>query len=182
MLGPVRRKFQSTFLYMFLWLSFYCLLLNLHYSSGDLDSVSASWSFLICRNHLIFFFWQLSLLTTFYDILAEQKSCPCQEYADIVNFLTSLIRKMLEKMKKQPLLFVEILFWKTRRECHYINAEYLLHELGHKKKQSKDQEKKLGDVDVGSSNWKGWTNVSIADALGEDEADVVISRDLENDE
>ncbi|XP_062120286.1 topoisomerase 1-associated factor 1 [Humulus lupulus] len=124
--------------------------------------------------------YQLSLLTTFYDILAEQKSCPCQEYADIVNFLTSLIRKMLKKMKKQPLLFVEILFWKTRKECHYINAEYLLHELGHWKKESKNREKNLGDVDVGSSQGNGWTHVSIADALGEDEAGVVINHDLEN--
>ncbi|KAM6586710.1 hypothetical protein CsatA_009315 [Cannabis sativa] len=126
--------------------------------------------------------YQLSLLITFHDILAEQKSCPCQEYADIVDFLTSLVRKMLKKMKKQPLLFVEILFWKTRKECHYINAEYMLHELGHWRKESKSREKNLGDVDAGSSQGKGWTHVSIADALGEDEADVLISHDPENDD
>ncbi|KAM2318525.1 hypothetical protein ACFX1S_002108 [Malus domestica] len=34
--------------------------------------------------------YQLSLLTTFYDILAEQKSCPCKAYENIVDFLKSL--------------------------------------------------------------------------------------------
>lgn len=123
---------------------------------------------------------QLSLLTTFYDILAEQKSCPSKEYANIVNFLTSLVRKMLKKMKNQPLLFVEALFWKTRRECHYINAEYLLHELGHFKRESKNWQKNLGNVGIGSSQDKEWTRRSIADALGDDEADVVITHDLGN--
>ncbi|XP_024022343.1 uncharacterized protein LOC21394741, partial [Morus notabilis] len=124
--------------------------------------------------------YQLSLLTTFYDILAEQKSCPSKEYANIVNFLTSLVRKMLKKMKNQPLLFVEALFWKTRRECHYINAEYLLHELGHYKRESKNWQKNFGNVGIGSSQDKEWTHRSIADALGDDEADVVITHDLGN--
>ncbi|KAI5400286.1 hypothetical protein KIW84_065265 [Lathyrus oleraceus] len=121
--------------------------------------------------------YQLSLLTTFYDILAEQKSCPCEEYASIVDFLNSLVRKMLKKMKKQPLLFVEILFWKTRRECHYINAEYMLDELGDMRKESKNWNDTQRDVEIGSSSVKAWTHRSIADALGDDEADVVISHD-----
>ncbi|XP_061342048.1 uncharacterized protein LOC133288335 [Gastrolobium bilobum] len=120
-------------------------------------------------------FYQLSLFTTFYEILAEQKSCPCKEYADIVDFLTTLVRKMLKKMKKQPLLFVEVLFWKTRRECHYINAEYLLDELGNLKKESINWNNPQGDGEIGSSPVKAWTRRSIADALGEDEADVVIT-------
>ncbi|KAH9677423.1 Timeless family protein [Citrus sinensis] len=60
--------------------------------------------------------YQLSLLTVFYDILAEQKSCPSKEYENIVDFLTRLA--------------------------------------------------------------KGWARRSIADALGEDEADVVISHEF----
>ncbi|CAK8573428.1 unnamed protein product [Lathyrus sativus] len=120
--------------------------------------------------------YQLSLLTTFYDILAEQKSCPCKEYASIVDFLNSLVRKMLKKMKKQPLLFVEILFWKTRRECHYINAEYMLDELGHLRKESKNWND-TREGEIGSSPVKARTHRSIADALGDDEADVVISHD-----
>ncbi|KAL1342431.1 hypothetical protein AAHE18_09G157200 [Arachis hypogaea] len=123
-------------------------------------------------------FYQLSLLTTFYDILVEQKSCPCNEYADIVDFLNSLVRKMLKKMKKQPLLFVEILFWKTRRECHYINAEYLLDELGHLRKESRNWGSTQGDGEVGSSAAKVWTRRSIADALGDDEADVLITHEF----
>ncbi|CAJ1976983.1 unnamed protein product [Sphenostylis stenocarpa] len=121
--------------------------------------------------------YQLSLLTTFYDILVEQKSCPCKEYADIVDFLNCLVRKMLKKMKKQPLLFVEVLFWKTRRECHYINAEYLLSELGHLKKESTNWNNNPRDEDIGSSPAKVWTRRSLADALGEDEADVLITHD-----
>jgi timeless len=119
----------------------------------------------------------LSLLTIFYDILVEQKSCPCEEYATIVDFLNSLVRKMLKKMKKQPLLFVEVLFWKTRRECHYINAEYMLGELGHLKNESRNWNDTQGDGEMGSSPVKAWTRRSIADALGDDEADVVISHD-----
>ncbi|KAI4348017.1 hypothetical protein L6164_008780 [Bauhinia variegata] len=119
--------------------------------------------------------YQLSLLTIFYDIMVEQKSCPCQEYANIVDFLTKLVRKMLKKMKNQPLLFVEVLFWKSRRECHYINAEYLLNELGHLKKESRNWDDTQGDAEVGSSPVKVWARRCIADALGEDEADVVIT-------
>ncbi|KAI5347141.1 hypothetical protein L3X38_015020 [Prunus dulcis] len=122
--------------------------------------------------------YQLSLLTTFYDILVEQKSSPCKAYETIVDFLTNLVRKMLKKMKNQPLLFVEILFWKTRKECHYINAEYLMHELGHLKKESRNWANSLGDEEIGQSLDKGWTSRSIADALGEDEADVVLSHEL----
>ncbi|RZB75877.1 hypothetical protein D0Y65_034397 [Glycine soja] len=64
---------------------------------------------------------------------------------------------MLKKMKKQPLLFVELLFWKTRRECHYINAEYLLSELGHLKKESANWNNTQGDEEIGSSPAKVWT-------------------------
>ncbi|KAI9094819.1 hypothetical protein K1719_026625 [Acacia pycnantha] len=122
--------------------------------------------------------YQLSLLTTFYDILSEQKKSPSQKYANIVAFLTSLIRKMLKTMKKQPLLFVDILYWKTRRECHYVNAEYLLDELSHLKKESRNLDSTQVNGEIGSSADKLWTRRSIADALGDDEADVVITHDL----
>ncbi|XP_065868889.1 uncharacterized protein [Euphorbia lathyris] len=121
--------------------------------------------------------YQLSLLTTFYDILDEQKSCPCKEYTNITDFLTSLIRRMLKKMKTQPLLFVEVLFWKSRKECHYINAEYMLHELGHMRKETKSWGNSMADGVIGSSQAKEWFPRSLADALGDDEADVVISHE-----
>uniref|UniRef100_A0A2N9IHE7 Reverse transcriptase zinc-binding domain-containing protein n=1 Tax=Fagus sylvatica TaxID=28930 RepID=A0A2N9IHE7_FAGSY len=122
--------------------------------------------------------YQLSIITTFHSILVEQKSCPSKEYANIVDFLASFVRRMLRKMKSQPILFVEILFWKTRRESHYINAEYLLHEIGSLKKDSRNWENIPEDAELGSSQAKGWTRRNIADALGEDEADVVISHEL----
>ncbi|KAM3729911.1 hypothetical protein ACB098_12G046900 [Castanea mollissima] len=123
--------------------------------------------------------YQLSILITFHSILVEQKSCPSKDYANIVDFLTSFVRRMLRKMKIQPILFVEILFWKTRKESHYINAEYMLHEIGSLKKNSRNWENIPEDAELGSSQAKGWTGRSIADALGEDEADVVISHEQE---
>ncbi|XP_062181662.1 uncharacterized protein LOC133885912 [Phragmites australis] len=112
--------------------------------------------------------YQLSLLTTFYDILAEQKLSSSKEYINIVNFLSKVVRKMLRVMKKQPLLFVDILFWKTRKECHCIDADALLSEL------KKDVGNKDGEI--GSS--KGWRGpINIADSLGDDEVDLVIPQE-----
>ncbi|KAK3010402.1 hypothetical protein RJ639_012889 [Escallonia herrerae] len=124
--------------------------------------------------------YQLSLLTTFYEILEEQKSNPCKEYKYIVAFLTSLVRRMLRKMKSYPLLFVEVLFWKTRKECHYINCESLLNELGSLKKERRKWGDLAKDGEVGSSEGNGWTHRSIADALGDDEADIVISYGIDD--
>ncbi|CAA7024796.1 unnamed protein product [Microthlaspi erraticum] len=121
--------------------------------------------------------YQLSLLITFHKILDEQKACPCKDYENIVTFLTDLVRNMLKKMKSQPLLFVEILFPKSRKECHYINAEYMLHELGHLRKQMGNQEKVSGTEETDWPSDKGWAPRNLADALGDDEADVVISYD-----
>uniref|UniRef100_A0A0D9WDU9 Timeless N-terminal domain-containing protein n=1 Tax=Leersia perrieri TaxID=77586 RepID=A0A0D9WDU9_9ORYZ len=109
--------------------------------------------------------YQLSLLTTFYDILADQKLSTSKEYANIVNFLSKVVRKMLRVMKKQPLLFVDVLFWKTRKECHCIDADALLSDV------AKDSGNKGGEI--GSS--KGWRgSINIADSLGDDEVDLVI--------
>lgn len=117
--------------------------------------------------------YQLSFLNIFYKILDEQKSSPCKEYENIVLFLTSLVRRMLRKMKKQPLLFVEVLFWKTRKECHYINCESLLHEVGNLKRESEKWGSVSNDEGIYSSQGQGWVHRSIADALGDDEADFV---------
>ncbi|KAK9292038.1 hypothetical protein L1049_019992 [Liquidambar formosana] len=124
--------------------------------------------------------YQLSLLTTFNNILVEQKSCPCKEYENIVYFLTRLVRRMLRKMKNQPLLFVEILFWKTRKECHYINSESLLHELGNLKKETRNWGSGSGDGEIDPLQGQRQIRRSIADALGDDEADFVISHELDN--
>ncbi|KAI0507977.1 hypothetical protein KFK09_014107 [Dendrobium nobile] len=114
-------------------------------------------------------FYQLSLLTIFYDILAEQKIFKSREYMNIVNFLTKFIRKMFKMMKIQPLLFVEILFWKTRRECQYFNAEILMESIGKLKKDIR----KMFDEPTGAFNCHREMGYrSIADALGEDEIDL----------
>ncbi|KAG0490605.1 hypothetical protein HPP92_007468 [Vanilla planifolia] len=116
-------------------------------------------------------FYQLSLLTTFYDILAEQKPCKHREYMHIVNYLSKFIREMLKRMKSQPLLFVEILFWKTRMECEHINAEALMGDIV---KVRKDIRQMYGN-NKGSTNYLGDKDYrSIADALGEDEIDLDI--------
>ncbi|XP_055825536.1 uncharacterized protein LOC129894059 isoform X2 [Solanum dulcamara] len=115
--------------------------------------------------------YQLSLLTTFYDILEEQKSRPCREYENIVFFLTNVVRRMLRKMKSNPLLFIEVLFWKSRRECHYLTCDSMLKELSQFKKDGKNSSGVKMTGEIGSSEANGWTRRSLADALGDDEAD-----------
>jgi len=73
-------------------------------------------------------------------------------------------------LKSQPLLFVEMLFWKTRRECHYINAEALTCDIAHLKKDIRDLENER----AAHSNFKGAGYKSIADSLGDDEVDNVV--------
>ncbi|KAL8229392.1 hypothetical protein R6Q57_014292 [Mikania cordata] len=121
--------------------------------------------------------YQLSLLIIFHTILEEQKSSPCKEHDNIVLFLTSLVREMLKKMKTDPLLFVEVLFWKTRKECHYINCESMIKDLGKMRNGYRKKGDDLSHADlgeVGTSGRNGWVRKSIADALGDDEADVVV--------
>lgn len=84
---------------------------------------------------------------------------------------------MMRKMKSDPLLFVEVLFWKTRRECHYINCESMLKDLGKMRNgyRKRGDDPQHGDSgEVGTSGRNGWVRKSMADALGDDEADVVI--------
>ena len=54
----------------------------------------------------------------------------------------------------------------------------MLQELGNVKKRTGNWENVSEMGEIGSSQAKGWTRRSLADALGEDEADVVISHDL----
>ncbi|KAJ8536836.1 hypothetical protein K7X08_035237 [Anisodus acutangulus] len=115
--------------------------------------------------------YQLSLLTAFYDILEEQKSRPCREYENIVFFLTNLVRRMLRKMKSNPLLFIEVLFWKSRRECHYLTCDSMLKELSQFKRDGKNSSGVKMTGEIGSSEANGFMRRSLADALGDDEAD-----------
>lgn len=118
---------------------------------------------------------QLSLLTIFYEILEEQKSRPCKDYENVVCFLTTLVRRMLRRLKSYPLLFVEILFWKTRKECHYINSDCILKELGGFRKQFNENQNDIINEETGLSEGGQWVRRSIADALGDDEADNIMT-------
>ncbi|KAH7684774.1 Timeless C-terminal protein [Dioscorea alata] len=111
--------------------------------------------------------YQLSLMTTFHEILAERKSSVSNEYKNIVDFLSKVARRMLRTIKRQPLLFVEMLFWKTRKECHCINAEVIQGGISN------------FDGKVGQPNDRaGPTYKSMAESLGDDEADVIIQHNF----
>ncbi|GAB4858390.1 hypothetical protein Ancab_009861 [Ancistrocladus abbreviatus] len=125
--------------------------------------------------------YQLSYLCIFYDILDEQKSYPCKEHEHIVDFLTILARRMLRKMKNQPLLFVEVLFPKSRRDCHLINTEFMKQELSDLKKGVQNWRYGSEDHDAGPSQEKEMIHRSLADALGDDEYDVVVSSEHDNE-
>ncbi|KAK4431393.1 hypothetical protein Salat_0901400 [Sesamum alatum] len=113
--------------------------------------------------------YQLSYLTIFYEILEEQKSRPCKEYENVVTFLKSLVRRMLRKMKSYPLLFVEVLFWKTRKECHYINCGSMLNELNSMKNKTGQSRSDTRSGVNGLFEEQQWVRRSIADALGDDD-------------
>jgi len=78
---------------------------------------------------------------------------------------------MLRKMKSQPLLFVDVLFCKTRKDCHYINVESIQHEVGEMQKEVRN----WGSAGGGDlSGCRGGARKCLADALGDDEYDVII--------
>ncbi|XP_042038016.1 uncharacterized protein LOC121783898 [Salvia splendens] len=115
--------------------------------------------------------YQLSLLTIFYDILEEQKSRPHKEYENIVDFLKSLTRRMLRKMKNYPLLLVEVLFVKTRKESHYINCGSMLNELNSIKNESGEGRNGTKKSGSGFFDDQKWVRRNLADALGDDDYD-----------
>ncbi|XP_048496854.1 uncharacterized protein LOC104888327 isoform X3 [Beta vulgaris subsp. vulgaris] len=115
--------------------------------------------------------YQLSCLVIFYEILSEQKTSPRKDYENIVQFLTSLVRRMLRKMKDQPLLFVDVLFWKTRKECQYINVESIQRDIG---KMQKEVRNWGHDDETGQPQGNNGTRKTVAEALGDDEYDVII--------
>ncbi|GAB2227644.1 hypothetical protein Droror1_Dr00009471 [Drosera rotundifolia] len=126
--------------------------------------------------------YQLSYLCIFYEILEEQKSYPCKEHEVIVTFLTALIRRMLRKMKSQPLLFVEVLFSKSRRDCNFIDVETMNHEVGSMKAELRSWGHNSDEPGLDSLHPKDGTRRSMADALGDDEYDVVVPNEHEFEE
>lgn len=76
---------------------------------------------------------------------------------------------MLKIMKSKPLLFVEILFWKTRKDCQFFNAEVLMDSIGNLRKDGRNM---VGDSTGAFNCHRDMGYRSIADALGEDEIDL----------
>lgn len=76
---------------------------------------------------------------------------------------------MLRKMKTYPLLFLEVLFPKTRRECHYINCGSMLKELNNIKNEFGGGRSDTGDGGNGPFEEQKWVRRSLADALGDDD-------------
>ncbi|KAG6548875.1 hypothetical protein Mapa_009637 [Marchantia paleacea] len=97
--------------------------------------------------------YQLSIFLTFYTILSDKQLQVTKDHKFVVGFLTKVVRGFFKKLKNQPMLYIELLFWKLKHECHNISADYMIHKL----------KKAVG----GSSN--GPQRINIADALGDDE-------------
>ncbi|KAJ7552478.1 hypothetical protein O6H91_06G056900 [Diphasiastrum complanatum] len=104
--------------------------------------------------------YQLSILQTFYEVLSDKKMEKSEEHKHMISFLKSIVRHMFKMLKLQPFLFVELLFWKTRQDCHAISATDMISNLGG---VSRKVAPKRGN--------------SIADALGDDEVDVPHNED-----
>ncbi|CAN6464590.1 unnamed protein product [Victoria cruziana] len=123
--------------------------------------------------------FQLSILSIFFEILHDQKKACNKEYRKVTSFITKLVRELMNKLKSHPLLFVDILFWKTSRECHYINSGFLLHEIGSLRNKARKWLDSSSGVQGGEAD-TARSPINIADALGDDEADVLPSHKLDN--
>ncbi|KAH7442845.1 hypothetical protein KP509_02G004400 [Ceratopteris richardii] len=117
----------------------------------------------ICKDHSLEpMLYQLSLFEIFYEILSNKKASKLEQHVHIFSFLTKLIRNFFKKLKVQPLLFLDVLFWKNRQDCHHITLGYDIYSFRKFNGQST----------------KGSRKPSIADALGNDEADEEMQANL----
>lgn len=76
---------------------------------------------------------------------------------------------MLRKMKSYPLLLVEVLFQKTRKECHIINCGSMLNELNGLRSQAGEGRNSTKNGGNGFIEDQKWVRRSLADALGDDD-------------
>eukprot|EP00850_Spirogloea_muscicola_P008972 SM000049S16743 [mRNA] locus=s49:408330:413055:- [translate_table: standard] len=98
--------------------------------------------------------YQLSLLSAFERILSDPVARGNKDHRPIISFLSNLVHRLLDHCQKQPLLFVEILFWKTRKDCHLITINHMLDDLGGRRRRPYR---------------KGGQKGTLRDALNEDE-------------
>lgn len=73
--------------------------------------------------------YQLSILQTCYEILSNSSIRNSEQHQFVISFLTKLVGHLFEKLKTSPMLFVDLLFWKSKQDCHCITANYALHGL-----------------------------------------------------
>jgi len=73
--------------------------------------------------------YQLSILQTCYEILSNRTIRNSDQHQFVIAFLTKLVRHLFEKLKTSPMLFVDLLFWKSKQDCQVITANYLIHDL-----------------------------------------------------
>ncbi len=107
---------------------------------------------------------QLSVLQTFYEILSNRSIQQSEQHRFVVAFLTKVVRHLFQKLKKSPLLFVDLLFWKTKQDCHCITADYVNQDL--RKTLSKTRKEKI------SRNSIQDRRALLIDNLGDDDEDV----------
>ncbi|CAM6071737.1 unnamed protein product [Sphagnum tenellum] len=119
----------------------------------------------ICKDCLMEpMLYQLSVLQTFYEILSNQSIQQSEQHRFVVAFLTKVVRHLFQKLKKSPLLFVDLLFWKTKQDCHCITADYVNQDL--RKTLSKTRKEKI------SRNSIQDRRALLIDNLGDDDEDV----------
>ncbi|KAH9567681.1 hypothetical protein CY35_03G038000 [Sphagnum magellanicum] len=119
----------------------------------------------ICKDCLMEpMLYQLSVLQTFYEILSNQSIQQSEQHRFVVAFLTKVVRHLFQKLKKSPLLFVDLLFWKTKQDCHCITADYVNQDL--RKSLSKTRKEKI------SRNSIQDRRALLIDSLGDDDEDV----------
>ncbi|KAF3772833.1 hypothetical protein EJ110_NYTH56841 [Nymphaea thermarum] len=91
------------------------------------------------------------------------------------HYIISMLQRISDDLELSPMLF------QTNRDCHYINSEFLLHEIGSLRSKARKWLDSSTGVQGGEAN-KTRPPINIADALGDDEADLLPSYKLDNND
>lgn len=105
---------------------------------------------------------QLSILQTCYEILSNRTIRNSDQHQFVISFLTKLVRHLFEKLKTSPMLFVDLLFWKSKQDCHCITANYAIEDL---RKFSKGVGKHV------NKDLPGQDRRTLLESLGDDDDD-----------
>ncbi|KAL3694777.1 hypothetical protein R1sor_008428 [Riccia sorocarpa] len=127
----------------------------------------------ICEDRILEpMLYQLSIFQIFYAILSDKQLCASKDHKFVVSFLTKVVRGYFKRLKTQPMLFIDILFWKQKYECANIAADYMIHNL-----------RRAAGVGGGEGSSQAVRQrVNIADALGDDDDPAPPSRRDEDED